>query len=238
MGSTRLPGKILMKMNGISLLQCLFNQLQYSQLIDENILATTTNVEDDAVQDFANANSIKLFRGNSLDVLDRYYQCAKYYSADHIVRITSDCPLIDPVIADQTIDLYKQGSFDYVNNFYKRTFPSGTEVEVFSFNTLERAWKNANKMSEREHVTPYIYNNPELFKISHIEYKKNISKMHWAVDRIEDLQLVTALYCKIQKSPILLQDILQIIENEPSILDINKNTNPQEGYMKSLQSDK
>jgi len=238
MGSTRLPGKVMMKLNGLSLLQCLFEQIGYSQQLDSKILATTVNSEDDVIEDFANVNSIQVFRGNSLDVLDRYYQCAKHFSIEHIVRITSDCPLIDPLIVDRTIHFYKNNKYDYVNNFHKKTFPSGTEVEVFSFDTLEKTWKNATKLSEREHVTPYVYNNPAIFSIGYIEHSKNISDLHWAVDRIQDLDMVRAIYHKINKKPILLEDILRVIEEEPSILEINKNTNPQEGYLKSLQDEK
>lgn len=238
MGSTRLPGKIMMKLNGSSILRCLFDQVGYSKQLDRKILATTINPEDDVIVDFANKNSIQIFRGNSLDVLDRYYHCAKHFSIDHIVRITSDCPLVDPIIIDKTIHFYKNNNYDYVNNFHKKTFPSGTEVEVFSFNTLEKTWKNATKLSEREHVTPYIYNNPAIFSIGYIEYSKNISYLHWAVDRIQDLEMVKAIYHKTSKKPILLEDILKIVDKDPSLLEINKNTNPAEGYLKSLQDDK
>lgn len=237
MGSTRLPGKVLMQLNGITLLECLFNQLNYTKLLERKVLATSTNPEDDVIESLANSIFIECFRGNSLDVLDRYYQCAKYYSMEHIVRITGDCPLIDPEIVDKVISLYKTGKFDYVNNFNKRTFPSGTEIEVFSFKTLEKTWKNATKLSEREHVTPYVYNNSTIFSIGYVEYSTDISHLHWAVDRIEDLELVKTIYNKTSKNPILLGDILRILNEEPSILEINKNTNPAEGYLKSLQAD-
>jgi len=237
MGSTRLPGKVMKKLNGISLLECQLNQLQYCRLLDQIIIATTTNPEDNIIEKFAHSKDIQCFRGSSLDVLDRYFQCAKKFNLKHIARITSDCPLIDPTIVDQTIEIYNKETYDYVNNFYKRSFPSGTEVEIISFNTLEKTWKEAKKPSEREHVTPYIYNNPMKFKIGKLEYKKNISNLHWAVDRIEDLKLVKTLYQKINKKPILLDDILNLIKKDPSLLEINKNTNPHEGYIKSLEEE-
>lgn len=238
MGSSRLPGKVLMKLNGASVLQCLINQLAYSKLLNRKIIATSTNEEDNVIFEYAKTTAINLFRGNSLDVLDRYYQCAKYFSIQHIVRITADCPLIDPQIIDKTIELYKKSNFDYVNNFHKRTFPSGTEVEVFSFSTLEKTWKNAKKSSEREHVTSYINNNPDQFSIGFIKYHEDLSNLHWTVDRIEDLNFVRVLYSKIQKKPILVEDILKVIKDDPSVLEINKNTNPNEGYIKSLENDK
>lgn len=238
MGSTRLPGKILMKLNGISLLQSLINQLNYSKMIDYKIIATTNKKEDDIIEEFAKSQEIMIFRGNENDVLDRYYQCARYFSVEHIVRISGDAPLIDPEIVDDVINRYKKSKFDYVNNFYKRSFPVGTEVEVFSFAALEKAWKNARKPSEREHVTPYIYNNQDKFSLDHVEYDANLSHLHYTVDRREDLEFVKTIYKKIQKRPILLRDILTVVKEDPSILEINKNINPAEGYIKSLLDDK
>jgi len=238
MDSSRLPGKILKKINGISLLECLFNQLQYSEKISDKIIATTLNSEDDVIVNFAKENNINYFRGSQNDVLDRYYQCSKKFSLDHIVRITSDCPFIDPKILDKVVFFYNEKKYDYVNNFYKKTYPSGTEVEIFSFETLEKTWKNALKPSEREHVTPYIYNNSDKFTIGCLEHQNDLSHLHWAVDRKEDLELVRILYSKISKRPILLEDILDVLKNEPTILDINKMTDPNEGYLKSIENEK
>ncbi len=237
MGSTRLPGKVMKKLNGISLLECQLSQLHYCRLLDKIIIATTTNPEDNIIEKIVNSKDIQCFRGNSIDVLDRYFQCAKTFNLKHIARITSDCPLIDPTIVDQAIEIYNNETYDYVNNFSKRSFPSGTEVEIISFNTLEKTWKEAKKPSEREHVTPYIYNNPMKFKIGRLEYKTNISNLHWTVDRIEDFELVKKLYQKINKKPILLADILNLIKKEPSLLEINKKTNPHEGHVKSLEDE-
>jgi len=238
MDSTRLPGKVLMKLGRITVLKCLFDQLNHSTTLNCKFLATTINKTDDKIANFANFNNIELFRGNSSDVLDRYYQCAKQFKIKHIVRITSDCPLIDPVIIDETIQKYKTGKFDYVNNFYKKRYPYGSEVEVFSFDTLEKTWKEATKPSEREHVTPYIYTNPAKFSIGYIEPDQDYSHLHWAIDRIEDLKFVKILYERIQKKPIHISDILKVIKKDPSILTINQMYNPAEGYQKSLEKDK
>lgn len=237
MGSTRLPGKVLRKLNGISLLECLFSQLSYSKLLDDRIIATTNKPEDGVIVEFAKSRKIKCFRGHATDVLDRYYQCAKNLSIEHIVRITSDNPLIDPSIVDRVVDFYKKNDYDYVNNFHVRTYPYGTEVEVFSYGTLERTWQNAKKNSEREHVTPYIYNNPNKFSITHVENNNNLSKFHWTVDKENDLKFVTVLFKRIKKRPILMDDILEVLQNDPSLLKINENTNPNEGYVKSLKDD-
>ena len=237
LNSSRLKRKILLKIQDKNLLQHLFSQLSYSKQIDKKIIATTIDKMDDEIEEFAKLENITCFRGNSLDVLDRYYQCAKFFHLETIVRISGDAPLIDPSIVDKTIQLFKKSGFEYVNNFNKNRFPVGTEVEVFSFSTLEKAWLNATKHSEREHVTSYIYNNPEKFSIGHLENTTNNSNLHWSVDRIEDLEFVKEVYKNIKKRPILLDDILKLLKKKPFLLDSNKNIDPHEGYKKSLLND-
>ena len=229
LNSNRLNKKILLKIENKNLLEHLFSQLSHSTQIDKKIIATTINKIDDEIENFAKLQNITFFRGNPLDVLDRYYRCAKFFNLETIVRISGDAPLIDPSIVDKTIEYYKKNNFDYVSNFFNRSYPIGTEIEIFSFKTLEKCWMNAKKSSEKEHVTPFIYNHPELFKIGHIEYKKNISHLHWTVDQIEDFKLVELIFKKIKKRPILMDDILELLENEPELLEINKNIDPFEG---------
>ncbi len=229
LNSSRLNKKILLKIENKNLLEHLFSQLSYSTHIDKKIIATTINKIDDEIENFAKLQNITFFRGNPLDVLDRYYRCAKFFNLETIVRISGDAPLIDPSIVDKTIEYYKKNNFDYVSNFFNRSYPIGTEIEIFSFKTLEKCWMNAKKSSEKEHVTPFIYNHPELFKIGHIEYKKNISHLHWTVDQIEDFKFVELIFKKIKKRPILMDDILELLENEPELLEINKNIDPFEG---------
>ena len=229
LNSSRLNKKILLKIENKNLLEHLFSQLSYSTHIDKKIIATTINKIDDEIENFAKLQNITFFRGNPLNVLDRYYRCAKFFNLETIVRISGDAPLIDPSIVDKTIEYYKKNNFDYVSNFFNRSYPIGTEIEIFSFKTLEKCWMNAKKSSEKEHVTPFIYNHPELFKIGHIEYKKNISHLHWTVDQIEDFKFIELIFKKIKKRPILMDDILELLENEPELLEINKNIDPFEG---------
>ena len=224
MGSIRLPGKTLMQLNGETMLSSLLKQLKYSKLLNRKIIATTTNSEDDILENFTKSNNIELFRGSANDVLDRYYQCAKSFSLSHIVRITADNPLLDPEILDMVIASYKEGNYDYVNNFTKRTFPYGTEVEIFSFHVLEKVWKNAKTLYDREHVTSYIYNNPNEFTSKCIEYNVDYSYLHWTVDRIEDLKLVQIILSKIKKRPVLMNDIIELFSKEPNLIKINANT--------------
>ena len=148
MGSSRLPGKVLMKSDDARpLLYYVINQLRYCTKVKNLVIATTTNQEDDEIEKFANNNSINIFRGKEKDVLDRYFQCAKKHSFSTIVRITADCPLIDPQIVDNVIEKFFSGSYDYATNTLIRTFPIGTDVEVFSFSALERTWKHAPKQT-------------------------------------------------------------------------------------------
>ena len=198
-GSTRLPGKVMLNVEDQKpILYFVIKQLQECKLIDKIIVATTTNKEDNQIVNYSKNMGINCFRGSSKDVLDRYYQCAKEYSVSTIVRIPSDKPLIDPEIVDYLVTIFKKKSYDYVTNFLPNpTFPSGTEVEVFSMSGLEKVWKKAKLPSEREHVTNYFSNHEDEFKITHIENSKNLSHLRWAVDRIDDLELVRLIVSKI-----------------------------------------
>jgi spore coat polysaccharide biosynthesis protein SpsF (cytidylyltransferase family) len=222
MGSSRLPGKVMMKPDGKNpIVYHVIKQLQNCKLVDEIVIATTKLPDDDILANFVKDLEIQLYRGSSTDVLDRYYQCAKEFSFSDIVRITCDNPLIDPTIVDLVISKYLEGGFDYVTNCHPRTFPHGTETEVFSFRTLETVWKNAKNPSEREHVTPYIYNNPNKFKIFNVSHSENLSHLRWTVDRENDFNLVQSLVNKIKKRPILMKDILGLFEQQPNLKKIN-----------------
>ena len=190
-GSMRLPKKVLEKIdNNLTVLDYVINQVKYSKKIEKIVVATTNLIEDDSICKYSNLQKIECFKGSSEDVLDRFYHCAKKYSAKTIVRITADNPLIDPNIIDIVIEEFENNQFDLVTNTISRTFPYGTEVEVFSFESLEKAWKNAKKPSEREHVTPYIRNPKNKFIIKDIKNEENISNIRYTIDKLEDLQVV------------------------------------------------
>ena len=216
--------------HGKPLLYYVVNQLRHCEKVKNLVIATTTNQEDDEIEKFANNNSVSIFRGSEKDVLDRYFQCAKKYSLSTIVRIPSDKPLIDPTIVDSMIQEFQSNSYDYISNFSVNTennhefvpsFPSGTEVEIFSFSALEDAWKNATTDYDKEHVTPYIYANPKKFNIFTKISKKDLSNFRWALDYEKDLQLIQIIISKIKKRPILMHDILELFEREPELLKIN-----------------
>jgi spore coat polysaccharide biosynthesis protein SpsF len=239
MGSSRLPGKTLLKIdNKNTVLDFVINQLSCSTQIEKIVIATTDLESDDVIENFVKNLNLQIFRGNSNNVLDRYFQCAKYFSFDTIVRITGDNPLIDPTIIDDLIQKFTLNSYDYLSNAHVRTFPYGTEVEIFSFKSLEQAWKNAILPSEKEHVTPYFYNNSNLFKI-HDEIQSNdISNLRWTIDKENDLFLVKSIISKITKRPILMNDILDLFSKAPKLFKINETQIRDEGYKKSLEEDK
>ena len=230
-GSSRLPSKVMMKADEDSImLDYVINQLNYSKLHDELVIATTVLEQDDVIFDHVTNRNIQCFRGDEKNVLERHYECAKKYSFSTIVRIPSDKPLIDPTIVDTVIEKFQSSSYDYISNFsvnvdnenkFFSSFPSGTEVEIFSFSALENAFKNANTAEQKEHVTPYIYENPEKFKIFTISSNKDLAKFRWALDYEKDLKLIRLIISKIKKRPILMSDILTLFENQPELTKIN-----------------
>jgi len=239
MGSSRLPGKVLMKIEQKkTVLEFIINQLKQSKLIEKIIIATTVLDEDEQIVNLSKEMNISYFRGHPKDVLDRYYECAKHFSLSSIVRITSDNPLIDPTLVDHVIEKFMSGSFDYVTNFLKRTFPYGTEAEIISFNALEKTWINAKKPSEREHVTLYVLNNENDFRIGEIRNDVDLSHLRWTIDRENDLILAKNLVEKIKERPILMKNILKILSSNPELIEISKDNSIDEGYKKPLLQDK
>ena len=234
MGSSRLPGKVLMNLDETnSILHYVISQLQYCKLLDKIIIATTNLEEDEPIIEFTKKNQLNYFQGSSDDVLDRFYQCAKKFSFPIIVRITADCPLIDPSKVDFVVQKYVDNSFDYVTTHIPRTFPQGSaDIEVFSFKLLEEAWENAKKPSEREHVTTAIPKNPQLFQFSNYKNKKDLPSFRWTVDRDVDLQFVREIYSRMSPRTIFsMDDILKIVSNEPHLLEINKGITRNEGHL-------
>ena len=230
-GSSRLPSKVMMKADEDSImLDYVINQLNYSKLHDKLVIATTDLEQDDVIFEHVTNRNIQCFRGDEKNVLKRHYECAKKYSFSTIVRIPSDKPLIDPTIVDTVIEKFQSSSYDYISNFsinvdneneYFSSFPSGTEVEIFSFSALENAFKNANTVEQKEHVTPYIYENPKKFKIFTISSNKDLGKFRWALDYEKDLKLIRLIISKIKKRPILMSDILTLFKNQPELTKIN-----------------
>ena len=231
MGSTRLPGKVLMLLDKKhTTLDYIINQLKHSKLLGKIIIATTNLEEDNVIVDFAKKNKIECFRGETDDVLDRYYNCAEKFSLDTIVRITSDEPFIDPTIVDQIINNFQKIGCDYASNNLIRTFPAGFDVEVFSRKALERTWREAKLPSEREHVTPFMKKNKDIFKQFNLKNSQNIPISRLTLDREEDLKILKSITSKILERPILFRHIFELFEQEPNLLELCNNADPLEGY--------
>ena len=226
MGSTRLPGKTMERITkDKSVIDFVVEQLKFSKIIEKIIVAIPDSIEDDVTYNHLLSKKIQTYRGSLKNVLDRYYQCAKNISSSVIVRVTADCPLIDPEIVDKVITKFIKNKFDYVSNTHPRTFPYGTETEVFSFNALEKAWNETRNDFDREHVTPYFYKNPNKFSIGNVIQEKNQSNYRWTIDYNEDLELVKYIANNIIKKPILTSDIINLIIKNPNLLKINESHN-------------
>jgi len=235
MGSSRLPGKVLAEIDGQPLLGILISRVKSSKSLDQIVIATTTEKADDILCDWLINEGVEYFRGSERDVLDRFWQCAKLYRADIIVRITADDPLKDSEIIDKALGMLKRSeSVDYVSNTLKPTYPEGLDVEVFRFSALKKANAEATLASEREHVTPYIWKNRAKFKSLNFEMTPNLSDWRWTVDKSEDLEFVRSLLRLVGNDMFTgYQDLIEIVNKNPLLRDINSSTVRNEGYLKS-----
>ena len=249
MSSTRLPGKVLREINGQPMLAHVIERAKRAKLVDEVVLATTTDPSDDPVAEFCATRGYKFTRGSLNDVLDRYYQSARQYQADVIVRLTADCPVLDPEIVDRTISVqysvvggqYEE-NFDFVANRLPppmgRSFPIGLDTEVCTFTALENAWQNATEKHQREHVMPYLYENTKLntenrslhtgtsprgFKIALLNHVPDYGSLRWTVDTPEDLEFIRQVFACFKNVDFNWRDILNLLENEPELAKINAN---------------
>jgi spore coat polysaccharide biosynthesis protein SpsF len=240
-GSTRLPGKVLKEVAGKSLLQIHLDRLQKCSRISEIIVATTTKVEDSIIYDKAIEWGLSASRGSESDVLDRFYQAVKDKKADWIVRVTSDCPLIDAELVDKVIAFAQENEVDYCSNGFIENYPDGQDVEVFQFSALETAWKNAKLLSEREHVTPYIRNNSDykagtVFTALNYPCEFDFSKIRMTVDELRDFELIALLINNLGAEKSWMEYTNYIIENNLS--KVNDQIIRNEGLLKSLKNDK
>lgn len=236
MSSTRLPGKVMREVSGKTILGHVVSRLKAATLIDTVAVATTTERSDDIIESWCAENYVPVYRGSLNDVLDRYYQAALRFSAKTVVRITSDCPLIDPELVDRIVEKFSEGGYDHVS--VGPTYPDGLDAEVFSFDVLAKGHREARLASEREHVTPYIWKNPEVFRLSNITCEKDLSKLRWTVDDERDLTLVTKIYEGLGTKLFHTADVLEFLEKNPGLSEINSMTMRNEGYAKALKQDR
>lgn len=241
LSSTRLPEKVLRKVGGKSLLAIHLERLKSSKTIDRIIVATTHEPGINRLIDIVHANGLVVFQGSLNDVLDRFFQAAIASSPSIVVRVTSDCPLIDPEILDSVVKEFLDGDLDYLSNCHPPTFPDGMDVEIIRFSALERAWNEAQLTSDREHVTPYIWKNSNLygkslFKAGNFSAENDLSKFRLTVDTEADLlviqKIISELGCGLG-----FRNYVDFLQRNPSIFALNGFSNRNEGFTKSLKND-
>ncbi|HXG87648.1 MAG TPA: aminotransferase class III-fold pyridoxal phosphate-dependent enzyme [Vicinamibacterales bacterium] len=236
MASTRLPGKILVDLAGKPLLLRVVERVRRARTLDQVVVATTSSPADDEVETFCTANDIPCFRGSEEDVLDRYYQAARAHHADIVVRITGDCPLIDPAVIDRVVAAYRPADDDYVANVFRYTWPDGLDTEVFGFHALERAWRDATKPSEREHVTSYLRTSGS-FRTRSVENEIDLSSRNyrWTVDDPVDLEFVRDVYGRLASQPEFgFEEVVMLLEKSPALAARQSGAIRNEGYYKTL----
>ena len=197
-------------------------RVRRAKLIDEVVVATTDLPTDDPIVRECNHLGVPYFCGSESDVLDRYYQAAKAFGAEAVVRVTSDCPLINPQLVDETIAVFQADEADYASNVIPRTYPRGLDTEVFTAAALERAWLEAKELHQREHVTPYFYEHPELFRMASATADADYSRHRWTLDTSEDLELIRAIYSRLDnRDDFDWKEVLALMEREPDLADLN-----------------
>ena len=239
-GSTRLPNKVLQDVCGLSAIERMLNRVSRSKLVDEFIVATTINKEDTEIVKTVSNLGYRVFVGSSSDVLDRYYQAAKLIKPEYVIRLTADCPLLDWRLIDKAINSMKPESDDLY--MLTETYPDGEDIEIVRFEALERAWKSARLASEREHVTIYIKNHPDLFKLQDFVYEgDNMNAERWTLDEAEDLELIRAVYKHFAPNDdFTIEEIFEYLhgtEEGKKTWELNRAYARNEGLAKSLRED-
>jgi spore coat polysaccharide biosynthesis protein SpsF len=230
-GSTRLPGKVLRDLAGSTVLARVVNRVRKFTLVDDVVVATSDRSADDVIVNECRRIDVAWFRGNEEDVLDRFAGAARWSGASVCVRLTADCPLLDPGVSDTIISVFLEanGGADYASNKIPQSFPRGLDTEVFSTEALSRAARDARRRYERAHVTPYIYRHPEMFSLISVTSDVDRADWRWTIDTAEDLEFVREIYHRLDGSPdFSWQDVLAIIENDPALTWINSRVQQKE----------
>ena len=224
MGSTRLPGKVMLPLLDEPILRWVMRRVTQARLVDDAVVATTLSADDEPIVRLARDEGWAIERGSELDLLDRYVQAARAQRADIVVRITSDCPLIDPALIDDAVAAFSTGDVDYVSNTLEpRTYPRGLDVEVVARDALERAWREDDNPDWREHATPYIYRHPERFRLLRVAGAQDRSAHRWSVDTPDDYELVRRICEAIGRTDFGWREALAVAEADPSWGTANRN---------------
>lgn len=239
-GARRLANKVLLKLKDKTVLEHVIARVQKARTVKEAVVITTVQPEDLKIVELVSSQGIRVLCGSQNDVLDRYYQAARLLGAEHVVRITADCPVMDPDVIDLVVDRYFKEKADYCTNTISQTFPDGLDVEVFSFKALSRAWKHARLASEREHVTPYIRKHRRSFKVVSVEQPQDLGALRWTLDEPEDYDFLKKIFGGLypKNKDFGIQDILEFLSRNPNVRNINAGFARNEGYARSLKLDK
>jgi spore coat polysaccharide biosynthesis protein SpsF len=226
MSSSRLPGKVLKDINDKPMIAWVVERTRQAKSVDFVAVATTTDPADYAIEAWCRDSQTACYRGSMFDVLDRFYQAAKLYAADVIVRVTADCPLIDPQVIDETVATFHSHGADFAANRlpppWGRSYPIGLDTEVCSFSALDRAWKEAKEAHEREHVMPYLYDVPDRFKVYQLNTTPDYGALRWTVDTPEDLEFIRAIFTHLpDKEHFSWLDVLAVTHAHPELNAIN-----------------
>lgn len=227
MGSTRLPKKVLMEALGKPLLVHQIERIQRAKNVDKVVVITSTEKENDLIENICKEGNIDCFRGSELDLLDRHYKAAIEYQADFIIKIPSDCPLVDPKIVEEVVSMWELNKdlYDYVSNYHPPTFPDGLDVEGCTFEALELAWRSATEIYEREHTFPYIWDQPNKFRIGNVmnNYGNMFMTHRWTLDYPEDYQFIKTIFEELRNLPYFgMSDVLDLLQRRPEISEINR----------------
>lgn len=237
-GSSRLPSKVLKQLGNKTVLEHVVSRVSKASLVDEVFVLTTIEVQDLSIVKFCSENNIRVFVGSENDVLDRFYQCSKLLKPNNIIRITSDCPLIDPDVIDHILKIHIEGDYDYTSNTLEETYPDGLDAEVVKYSALEKAWEESRMTSEREHVTPYIKKNGSLFSLKSVKCKIDLSEKRWTIDNEEDYRFLSNIFSAFDSDYFNMDDVLDLLKKNPEWESINSHLIRNEGYQKSLNEDK
>ena len=240
MTSSRLPGKVLLDIEGKKMLHRVVERVSASSFINKIIVATTLDSEDDEIEKFVINNlNCEIFRGSVNDVLGRFYKCAKKYCADLVIRVTADDPLKDPQIIDKAVKIMiNDSNLDYCSNTIEPTYPEGLDIEVIRFSSLEKAFYGSVLDSEREHVTPFIWRNSHKFNIHNFKFERDLSSWRWTVDKKVDLDFISCIFKQFKDNPIVtFVEVIKFVESNPELMLINNDIIRNEGYIKSLGED-
>jgi spore coat polysaccharide biosynthesis protein SpsF len=234
--STRLPAKVIFEIQGKTILEHIIERVRRSKYITKIVVATTTNSEDDMIEEICHRSRIDSFRGADRDVVDRCYQAAKEFNLDPLTRVTGDDPFKDAGIIDHAIELYLDSDYDLVCNTLNPSFPEGLDVEVISFDAITRIWRESSNESDREHLTKYVFDNLNLFRILNFQNQVDLSNIRLTLDTKEDLDLVKLIYDALysQKKCFTWNDVLNYLQANPDILKINNSIKRSDRYKHSL----